>query len=136
MIISARSRYSTHCYLSVHQQLHDHLPTYIIMLLSLLFSIHFTSASPLIYVVYGVGSLFNTKIKQGLNGRIGGLGKPKDFVQTIGNDKKLIFIHSSSVGEWEQSVQIIRQLKQKRKTSYSSRVSSRLRVTMSSNRKI
>lgn len=71
-------------------------------------------ASPLIYVVYGVGSLFNTKIKQGLNGRIGGLGKLKDFVQTIGKDKKLIFIHSSSVGEWEQSVQIIRQLKQKR----------------------
>lgn len=70
-------------------------------------------ASPLIYVAYGIGSLFNAKIKQGLTGRIGGLGKLKDFVQTIDSGKKLIFIHSSSVGEWEQSVQIIRQLKQK-----------------------
>lgn len=70
-------------------------------------------AVPLIYITYGIGSLFNAKIKQGLNGRIGGLSKLKSFLKTIDPDKKIIFIHSSSVGEWEQSVQIIRQLKQK-----------------------
>lgn len=69
--------------------------------------------SPLIYIVYGIGSLFNAKIKLGLKGRIGGLARLRTFAKSISSDRKLIFIHSSSVGEWEQSVQIIRQLRQK-----------------------
>ncbi len=69
-------------------------------------------ASPLIYLAYVIGSLFNAKIKEGLIGRIGGIGRLHQFVDTVPPDKKIIFIHSSSVGEWEQSVQIVRKLKQ------------------------
>jgi len=63
------------------------------------------------YVAFILGSLMNSKIRQGLIGRIGSLKKLSAFIDRVAPSKKIILIHSSSVGEWEQSEQIINELK-------------------------
>jgi 3-deoxy-D-manno-octulosonic-acid transferase len=71
-------------------------------------------AVPLQYLAFITGALFSSKIRKGLAGRIGTLAGLRRYMLSVSNTKKVVLIHSASTGEWEQSVQIIRQLKSRR----------------------
>ena len=73
---------------------------------------------PLMYVVFVVGAFFNNKIKQGLTARIYYFKKVKTIVSNIPANSKVILFHSSSVGEWEQAVPIINELKSRDSSIY------------------
>jgi 3-deoxy-D-manno-octulosonic-acid transferase len=66
---------------------------------------------PLLYIFLQLGALFNSKIKRGIRGR------KRIFEELILNaailnkSKKLIWFHSSSLGEFEQAKPIIEELK-------------------------
>lgn len=61
--------------------------------------------------VFCVGAIFNAKMREGLIGRIRQPKLIKQFAQEHKNDS-VVFFHSASVGEWEQSIPIIKTLKQ------------------------
>jgi len=62
--------------------------------------------------IFCIGALFNAKMREGLIERIRQPKKIKKFAQENAG-KTIVFFHSSSVGEWEQSIPIIKSLKQK-----------------------
>ena len=61
--------------------------------------------------IFCIGALFNAKMREGLIERIKQPKKIKKFAQE-NTGKTIVFFHSSSVGEWEQSIPIIKSLKQ------------------------
>ena len=62
--------------------------------------------------IFCIGALFNAKMREGLIERIRQPKKIKKFARENAG-KTIVFFHSSSVGEWEQSIPIIKSLKQK-----------------------
>lgn len=65
----------------------------------------------LVFPVFCIGSLFNAKIREGLIGRITQPKLIRKFAKEHKNEQ-ILFFHSASVGEWEQSIPIIKLLKQ------------------------
>ncbi len=61
--------------------------------------------------VFCIGALFNAKMREGLIGRITQPKRIRQFAKEHANDS-VVFFHSASVGEWEQSIPIIKTLKQ------------------------
>jgi len=57
-----------------------------------------------------IGSIFNTKMRNSLAARATQWKKIKTFSR-LNKNSKIIFFHSASVGEWEQSLPIIKELK-------------------------
>ena len=54
-----------------------------------------------------IGSLFNTKIKKGWEGRKETLSKIKE---KISKNDKVIWLHSASLGEYEQGLPVLEKL--------------------------
>ena len=73
---------------------------------------------PLLKLVFIIGSLFNKKLKQGLDGRKRYFENAQTIAKQIPTNAKLFLFHSSSVGEWEQAIPIIEKLKQKDSSVY------------------
>lgn len=65
----------------------------------------------LVIPVFCIGSLFNAKMRQGLIGRINQPKHIRKFAEENKNES-VFFFHSASVGEWEQSIPIIKKLKE------------------------
>lgn len=61
--------------------------------------------------VFCIGAIFNTKMRDGLKGRLTQPKRIRQFAKEHANDT-IVFFHSASVGEWEQSIPIIKTLKQ------------------------
>lgn len=64
----------------------------------------------LVIPVFCIGALFNAKMREGLIGRITQPKRIRKFAKENAG-QKIVFFHSASVGEWEQSIQIIKALK-------------------------
>ena len=60
--------------------------------------------------LFCVASIWNLKFREGLKGRFSQASKLKNFIAQ-NKGKEIIFFHSASVGEWEQSIPIIKELK-------------------------
>lgn len=63
--------------------------------------------------IFFIGALFNAKMREGLKGRLMQPKRIRQFAREHKNDEVVLF-HSASVGEWEQSIPIIKTLKQAR----------------------
>ncbi len=66
---------------------------------------------PSIYFVFRIASLFNDKIKRGLRARKFIYKKISEEVIKNDSEKKIIWFHSASMGEFEQAKPIIEELK-------------------------
>lgn len=69
---------------------------------------------PLLYSALRIGGLFNKKIRTGILGRKRVYEKLILSATSINKNKKLIWFHSSSLGEFEQAKPIIERLKQEK----------------------
>lgn len=69
---------------------------------------------PVLYAALRIAGLFNTKIKNGINGRKRVYENIIIAATSINKNKKLIWFHSSSLGEFEQAKPIIEKLKQEK----------------------
>ena len=67
---------------------------------------------PTLYFFFGVASLFNAKIKRGLVERKKQCSKLQKKFLELDRSKKLIWFHSSSLGEFEQAKPIIKKLRE------------------------
>ncbi|MFC1513973.1 3-deoxy-D-manno-octulosonic acid transferase [candidate division KSB1 bacterium] len=67
---------------------------------------------PLEYLFYQIARNFNTKISDGIKGRINQKEHIVDFLRNIDNSKPLCLFHCVSVGEWEQALPVIIRLKE------------------------
>lgn len=61
--------------------------------------------------VFCIGAIFNAKMREGLIGRLKQPKYIREFAREHQKDT-VVFFHSASVGEWEQSIPIIKTLKQ------------------------
>lgn len=66
---------------------------------------------PLLRTSIWVTSFFDRKVREGLNGRKNQLYRIRKAISTIDNNKKRLYFHATSVGEWEQAVPVIEELK-------------------------
>ena len=66
---------------------------------------------PFMYLIFRAGSIFNKKIKEGFQDRKGLFPKLEKDISTLDRNKKLIWFHSASMGEFEQAKPIIEKLK-------------------------
>lgn len=66
----------------------------------------------LVIPVFAIGAVWNKKMREGFLGRLAQGKRIREFARA-NRTKDVVFIHSSSVGEWEQSIPIIKALKQK-----------------------
>lgn len=66
----------------------------------------------LVIPAFAIGALWNKKMREGFLGRLSQGKRIREFAQA-NKSKEIVFIHSSSVGEWEQSIPIIKALKQR-----------------------
>lgn len=78
-------------------------------ILYLLYSIGYAI---LVIPTFAIGALWNKKMRKGFFGRLAQGRRIREFARK-NSTKEIIFIHSSSVGEWEQSIPIIKAIKQK-----------------------
>lgn len=69
---------------------------------------------PFLYLILQFAGLFNEKIRRGIRGRKRVYEEIILNALTINKNKKLIWFHSSSLGEFEQAKPIIEELKKKR----------------------
>jgi 3-deoxy-D-manno-octulosonic-acid transferase len=69
---------------------------------------------PLLYALFSVAGLFNTKIKKGIQDRETLFEDLEKSLSSLDRSKKLIWFHSSSMGEFEQAKPIIQKLKSER----------------------
>lgn len=69
---------------------------------------------PILYLALRIAGLFNTKIKNGINGRKRVYENIILGSTSINKNKKLIWFHSSSLGEFEQAKPIIEKLRQEK----------------------
>lgn len=65
---------------------------------------------PLFWLITRIVSLFNAKVRASFRERRGLFDKLKENLKTFDHDKKIIIIHCSSLGEFEQAKPIIEQL--------------------------
>ena len=77
----------------------------------ILFFIYSCIYTILIFPIFAIGAVWNKKMREGLFGRLSQGTRIREFARA-NRSKEIIFIHSSSVGEWEQSIPIIKALKQ------------------------
>lgn len=68
---------------------------------------------PVFILIFRIGALFNKKLKQGYQGRKEIFKTLKSQLESIDKNAEIIMFHSASVGEWEQAVPIITELKEK-----------------------
>jgi len=68
---------------------------------------------PLLKSVLYLLSIFNPKIKDGIDGRKNLFANLKENISNLDKNKKTLWFHSSSMGEFEQAKPIIQKLKQK-----------------------
>lgn len=69
---------------------------------------------PFLYVIIKISSLFNSKIRRGIRGRKRIFEDLVVNCASLDKTKKLIWFHSSSLGEFEQAKPIIKELKKTR----------------------
>jgi len=69
---------------------------------------------PVFYILLRIGGLFNKKIRTGIEGRKRIYEKLILKATSINKNKKLVWFHSSSLGEFEQAKPIIEQLKKEK----------------------
>lgn len=69
---------------------------------------------PILYAALRIAGLFNSKIKNGINGRKRVYENLILGATSINKNKKLIWFHSSSLGEFEQAKPIIEKLRQEK----------------------
>ncbi|MEE9432552.1 MAG: glycosyltransferase N-terminal domain-containing protein [Melioribacteraceae bacterium] len=67
---------------------------------------------PIFKTLVYFSSLFNEKIKDGIEGRVNLFDRLEEQLQNIDRTKKTFWFHSSSMGEFEQAKPIIEKLKQ------------------------
>lgn len=72
---------------------------------------------PALYLVFSVASLFNAKIKRGFVERKKQYSKLQKKFLELDRSKKLVWFHSSSLGEFEQAKPIIKKLKEDKKVN-------------------
>jgi 3-deoxy-D-manno-octulosonic-acid transferase len=77
------------------------------------FSFYNILVVPGLYILLHIASLFNAKVKKGLKGRKRILEDLIIQAASLNKSKKLIWFHSSSLGEFEQAKPIIEKLKEK-----------------------
>jgi 3-deoxy-D-manno-octulosonic-acid transferase len=65
---------------------------------------------PLIYTGFWIGSLFNQKMKEGLNSRKHQFSRLSEEIAKAGDRKRILF-HCTSAGEWLQALPIIEKMK-------------------------
>ncbi len=78
---------------------------------SIWFIIYNTLVIPFLYVMIHVAGLFNKKVKRGIRGRDRIFEELILNASSLDKSKKLIWFHSSSLGEFEQGKPIIKELK-------------------------
>jgi 3-deoxy-D-manno-octulosonic-acid transferase len=66
---------------------------------------------PCFYILVYVASLFNNKVRRGLKGRKGLFSRLKEFNAGNSGDEKRVWLHISSMGEFEQSRPIIDEIR-------------------------
>lgn len=66
---------------------------------------------PILYLILRIGGIFNSKIRKGIQGRKRVYEKLILDAAAIDKSKKLVWFHSSSLGEFEQAKPIIERLK-------------------------
>ncbi len=66
---------------------------------------------PLLYLVFRLAGLFNKKIKLGIQGRVNLFDELQKKADTLDRTKPLLWVHSASLGEFEQAKPIIESLK-------------------------
>ena len=66
---------------------------------------------PIVYLLFQIVGLFNKKIKSGIDGRRNLFSELEKVVKKFKVGKKIIWFHSSSLGEFEQAKPIIEKLK-------------------------
>ena len=66
---------------------------------------------PGLYFFFRVASLFNEKIKRGFDERKNQFPKLQKIISALDRSKKLVWFHSSSLGEFEQAKPIIQKLR-------------------------
>ncbi len=66
---------------------------------------------PFIYSSFWIASRFNSKVKEGLKGRTDLFESLSSNSANLDRNKKLIWVHSSSLGEFEQAKPIVERLK-------------------------
>ncbi|MDR1760859.1 MAG: hypothetical protein LBR55_00265, partial [Bacteroidales bacterium] len=78
----------------------------------ILFFIYSCLYAVFVIPAFAIGAVWNKKMREGFVGRLSQGKRIREFAQA-NRSKDIVFIHSSSVGEWEQSIPIIKALKQK-----------------------
>ena len=71
---------------------------------------------PFIYVFFKVYSVFNSKVREGFKGRrdlFSELDRSLSLLKQNSNNKKTIVIHSSSLGEYQQALPLVDELRKK-----------------------
>jgi 3-deoxy-D-manno-octulosonic-acid transferase len=66
---------------------------------------------PVLFVFFKIAGLFNSKIKQGVADRKNLFEQLAEKSDSIDRNKKLVWVHSASLGEFEQAKPIIEKLK-------------------------
>ena len=69
---------------------------------------------PALYAALNVMGIFNAKVRRGLKGRKRIFENIVIDAATLNKSKKLIWFHSSSLGEFEQAKPIIEELKERK----------------------
>lgn len=72
------------------------------------------TALPLLKAFFFFASFFNSKVKEGIEGRVELFQNLNKSLSRIDRTKKIIWFHSSSLGEFEQAKPIIEKLKKER----------------------
>ncbi len=66
---------------------------------------------PILYVGFRIAGLFNAKIKRGIKGRANYIENLQAKVSGIDRSKPLVWVHSASLGEFEQAKPIIEKIR-------------------------
>lgn len=80
-------------------------------MIKILFLIYDFLFLPLVYSSFKLASFFNSKVKAGLDGRKELFNSLVSQIGKIDRTKKLVWVHSSSLGEFEQAKPIVEKLK-------------------------
>ena len=62
---------------------------------------------PVLWLLFHGYGLINLKVRRGISGRAHVFGELDNFLKNMDSEKKNIIIHSSSLGEYQQSLPIV-----------------------------
>jgi len=71
------------------------------------FSVYNAICIPALWLLFHSYGLINLKVRRGLSGRAHVFRELNNFLKNINNEKKSIIIHSSSLGEYQQSLPLV-----------------------------